>query len=178
MSIVNLQRDAVFVDVDKTPIIFPAGTGFFEGIALIANTDSTVHDDYLNIRSSRTDFVGLVVDQIKSIGGYLRPPGDGLSPYRVKAYGDCRVAAIQFHVCIGWGPDVIDGSDLIDEWIGIPFDTNIDELVMVPPEITEDHALFFGIGVSGITGSDAPMHAWLSVQRLATAPPQFDQSVS
>ncbi len=181
MSIVNLQRDALFVATEAAPIVWGALDGFSEAGGTTVNADPTVYDDFARVRSSRDTAVILNAAESRTIGLYIRPPGPGLSPYRVKAYADTVDRTVQFHLVMGFAPDTITGTgDVIVavETVGLAWPWKIDELVMMPQEIlATEKALFFGIMMKG--ACNVPHSTvTLSVQRLATAPPQFDQSVS
>ncbi len=180
MSIVNLQRDALFLATEKTAIDWGISSTFLEAADLRVDADPVVYDDYANIRSSRDDVIEILADRCKIVGCYLKAPGIGLTPYHVKAYASSPNTTIKYHVAIGFAPDVITGSDdAIEIYDTIPFTDHFDDLVMIPQEVAAtEKALFFGVVAIGPTTSDVYITANISVQNLAVSPPQFSQSVS
>lgn len=175
--IINLQRDACFIDLDKAALNWGTAVVITEAVTITANTPGIVYDSYSSVRASRSSLLTLTGDG-KVIGLFMRPPTN-LSPYRVKCYATSDDTDLEFSLIIGWSSNVIDGTDdNVKPWEALAFTKHLDELVMVEPEVpVGTQAIFFGIMVQGAsTGAFADVH--VSAQRLATSPPQFDQSVS
>ncbi len=178
MNIVNLQRDATFVDLEGTALTWGGATAISEAQVGVANTSAVVYDSYASARSSRDATITMVAANHRGIGVFLKPPIE-LSPYRVKCYARGDDAALSFSLAIGFSSNTIDGSaDEFDHYETFNFDENMDELFMLEPETSAGILpLCFAIMARGVnTGAKAYAH--ISVQRLATSPPQFSQSVS
>ncbi len=179
MSIVNLQRDAFFSNQEKTSLSFSVAQPFDE-TDFNMNADATVYDSYATARSNRLNALTLAsADDCEAIGLYMRPPGSELTPYRVKCYAGADDVLVKFRLIIGFAEGTISGAnDVITHFLTFPFDTNLDELFMLEPAgTTGDSPIAFGIMLRGVY-TDAHADVSLSVQRLATSPPQFSQSVS
>lgn len=180
MSIINLQRDAHFSGPEKTEIAWGAKTTVDETLPLKTDADSTVYDIYSSARCSRDLALTLGSSlEIQTFGLFMRPPGSELTPYRVKCRAVGNKAGPHFLLSIGYAEDAITGTDdEITFYQLYPFDYKLDELFLIEPQVTVGTApIFFGISVMGLV-TTGNMFANISVQRLATSPPQFSQSVS
>lgn len=180
MTIINLQRDAVFQAPEKTTVTFGTAAAFNHAQALLANTDPVVQDAYGSVHTDpAVDIILASATQARTMGMFMRPPGSELTPYRVKCYAGVTDPAVSFRMAIGFGEGTIDGAnDNITHWESFAFDKKLDELFLVEPQVTTGISpIFFGILFVGIITTGA-IDAHISVQRLATSPPQFSQSVS
>lgn len=180
MSIVNLQRDAAFVELEKAPVEWGTKTTIDETNPLKADADPTVYDIYAVARSDRsvTTTVSTALE-IYTFGLFMRGPGVELTPYRVKARAQANKAGATHLLAIGYAEDTITGTDdEITFFQHFSFIHYLDELFLIkPPVSVGDKPLFFGISTMG-AASVATHYANLSVQRLSTSPPSFSQSVS
>lgn len=179
-SPVNLQRDSYFISPEKAPLDFSDQVGFDESTALKTDADPTVYDAYTQARSSRDNNVIISgASNVRAIGVYLRPPGSELSPYRVRCFAKAIDPLLEFRLVIGYAEGTITGTDdLITHYSTLGFDKYMDEIFMIESQTTTGTApIFFGIMVKEIVAG-TKVDANISVQRLATSPPQFSQSVS
>ncbi len=178
-SPVNLQRDALFTAPEKTPLLFGSAFNFDDG-KFLANADPVVYDSYSSARNARLNTVTLAnAAHCEAMGLYMRPPGSELSPYRVKCYAGTDDPLVSFRMVVGYAEGTITGTDDdITEYQTYHFDTHLDELIMLEPAVSVGLApVFFGILLRGVY-TTAKVDTIISVQRLATSPPQFSQSVS
>lgn len=175
--IVNLQRDCHFVA--------PAGTGLqFSTERVIdhrinAQADPAVYDSYAACFADQSTSPSVTAGSWRSIGCYVKQPVLDAGPYRIKAYIGASWSAA---IVVGYPPASHTGNDdLITPVQAISFVEKMDDVFLVPvlPEgdPLEDRPLYFGIAITDNKQSDR-ISCSLSVQRLATTPPPFMQSVS
>ncbi len=180
MSIVNLQRDAVFVSPEQAIVDFGSPGAINESTDVLADTDGIVYDTYHSARNSTSTSATFANDTLAAtLGILMRPPGSELTPYRVKCYGQGSDPLFRFSLVIGYAEGTITGTDdVITFPMLYSFEKQLDELFLLEPAgTTGTSPIFFGIAIQGIVTA-AVLQVQLSVQRLATAPPQFSQSVS
>ncbi len=179
MSIVNLQRDGLFLQIDTSLTSWSEATAIIADQAT-ATVNPTVMDDYAASYSFRDSLPALTANEQSASGILIRQPGEDIAPYRVKAYSNAENSTLIVGYLSGTIGDGV--NRIITPAHAIPFQHHMDELIMILPvpagDPNEDKPLCFAISVEGIAGQEEPGEASLSVQRLATSPPQFSQSVS
>lgn len=180
-NIVNLQRDGSFQDVQSAAVQWSASTINQEANAGF-NADPTVYDTYARVHTPFGDTVTIGTNEHVGVGLYIRQPGSSMVPYRVKAHAQSNNQAVEFILAVGIGPASPTGlNDFMSPWNPIPFRRDIDELIMVPALPDGDplinNPMAFAVLAYGEAGPEA-INVNLSVQSLATAPPQFAQSTS
>lgn len=178
--IINLQRDGVFLDPAQQTFQFASEVAI--GNYVDIEGDPTVYDDYSTVLSDYTTNPGTTAGNWRAVGCYIRPPGVDRTPYRIKANmtNDSDLESI---VGIGFGPTSPTGSgDRIQPVRPMPFYKRFDDVIMLPavPETDPNYGkpLCVCLIIQGSNAGGTKAYGNLSVQRLATAPPTFAQSVS
>lgn len=184
MSIVNLQRDAIFANLDTTDIVGYSADSLLSLDTFLSNSNAVVYDDFWSASADSTVVTSVASLQRKGMGLNLRQPVGDRTPYRVKAYvGDVGVVNT-FALAIGYPPAVITGTDdIISEMVTLPFTSKFDEMIIVEAlpdgDPLIDRAIHFAIVVNAPAGGIAGYFAaLLSVQNLGMKPPTMAQAVS
>lgn len=183
MSLTNIQRDSFWADLEET-IDVQMGTTFTPIGALttdreiIMNADATVQPAVAKAKLSKVTAYTVPAASYGAFGCYMAPPKTDAVPYRVKAYAH----GLQSPSCalgVGYAEASPNGvNDVLYPCIILPFDDKVDDIVIVPKIEDTDPLYGRAIGFAILVGectSDIVL-AQLSVQRLATSPPQFAQS--
>lgn len=183
MSIVNLQRDAIFLQLDTALNIGMSSDSGFSATAFFMNAVPVVEDIFASVQSNHQVQPVLIPDQIQSIGVFLKPPGLDTTPFRVKAYAASVSKDAQFYLSIGYAPAVITGvNDTIEQPVYLALPHHFDELIMIPALKAADplfgRPIAFAISSTSNPTSTENVLLQLSVQNLAIAPPAFAQSTS
>lgn len=184
--IVNLSRDAIHVPYSVGDAgISLATQSAMSGVNALLNSDGVVRDAvaYAQIEHASTYTISTL--NKRCAGVLMRAPASDNTPYRVKAYAQTGQGNdVSFGIVLGIAPTSPTGSDdTLTNVDYIPFDGKFDDLIMVPNlddgDVDYDKAIAFGIYCYSETGiSSQHIFGHLSVQRLATRPPTFAQSVS
>lgn len=177
MSIVNLDRDGVWCEID-TSAEKAWSTESTIGDTILINADSTVYDASAYVQADKTSTS--ISTGWRGIGCYIKQPTVDTTPYRVKGF--INAGSMICSVGVGYAPaSITGGDDSITPVTLFPMSYEFDQLIMVPARISTDtyynRALAFFIALQ-YTGASADTYAHLSVQRLATSPPKFAASVS
>ena len=178
MSIVNLKRDGFWTTLKSTDEVAVATERQVNTETLYMSGDATVYDEFISARFQHTVAPTISANHFTSIGGYIRQPESETVPYRVKA-----CANPTYQICavgIGYAPATPTGTDdEIDPVAIFPFEDCFDELFMIPALDSGDSLYGRSLAFALICYYSAGfLSGGISVQRLATAPPQFSQSVS
>lgn len=184
MTIKNVQRDGVFVDLSNTAKV-AWSTGNANTVTdFLMNGPTGVQGTFCQVSSQSHVNTSISGQNKKAIGCYIDQPVDDRVPYRVKAYAAGPDSGVSFMIGVGYAPASITGSDdIISEPLYLPFDTHFDELIIVEEE--EDGDTYFGrplcfavVAQANNAGIGDFLRAHISVQRLAVSPPTMQNAVS
>lgn len=182
MSIINLQRDGVWIRAIQNVGPWSTPTGDANLTANVSIPDPVVYDDVASVAVISNQTVDLDANQQINIGVQLRPPGNDKAPYRVKAYAQSWEDH-QALLIIGYVSDTPSIDTPVTPHIALPFYGHFDDLIIISPvpeiDPLRDLPICFAVGmVAHTTNTLKVIYAGISAQRCATAPPTFDQSVS
>lgn len=182
----NLHRDGMWIKPRTLSNLSWGTQTAFGTTQLLANADPSTYDNQAQAHAYDANF-GLTNGNVKVIGCYMKEPTGDNTPYRVIAgqeiVGQYDVIYSSFLV-VGYAPASPTGTDdTIDQVFLIPFVSEFDGLLVVPPLDDSDanygRALFIGVGVACDANlSSQDIMACISVQRLATTPPTLAASTA
>lgn len=163
MNLVNLQRDMLHVDLDKTPLGF--GGSVLVGTTVSMKADGTVlegHGGQLGF-----DTVTNVAGNWSAVGLFMEPPTVNATPYRIKGYANIVNDA---WCVIGIAPPTpVTGNNTLTNVSSFPIHGGIFDEVVLLDIPTAKEAIGFGIAVG--EAATVPVQAYISVQKLSVAPP-------
>lgn len=174
MNLQNLQRDQSHTTSKNLGIASFSSSTTIASNTFNINAPVTVFSDVAAAQSLGLS-PGFTAGNWGSFGVFLQPPATDDTPYRVKGH----VRGAQAYVVVGIGPASPSGTDDNCSLIAaFPVSGEFDEMINVInlPESDPD----FGKSIAfGIASGDANLtEGFISVQRLAAAPPQYASSVS
>ena len=178
-SPVNIQRDGHWITIENSKLLtWPTALTIASG-TINMNSDGVVYDVFSSARPDFRSAPTVPVDSWESVGTWMRPPDVDVSPYRVKAKAISESTTL---LVVGYGPASITGTnDLMSDIFVMPVVGEIDTMLMIPNLLDSDpnyeRAIGFGLAITAAPSSAGLVGA-LSVQRLASTPPQLAQSTS
>ena len=185
MSIVNVQRDGIYIEPDGPATAWPAQTNLVNNP--VVNGPAAIHSDYGMARTGLASTITVGPGFASYIGVPFYSNSQDRMPFRVKASIFCDdpgLVHLTGLIVVGYPPASPTGTG--DTWNGcmsIPFVNSFDDLVIVEPE--PDGGTYAGRPI-GIALAIAPNFALstdacqgsLSVQYLGTVPPTMLNAVS
>lgn len=170
----NLQRDQYHVIIEPS-VSF--GSSTVKNDSLVSSGPATVAIDAGMVYSINTTPT-FTAGNWGGVGLYIQPPTDDNVPFRVKAHATALRNTFLF---VGRGPATPTGTnDNVSKVIALPFDGEIDEIILVRPLDPSDpefnNPLCIGVALAENAGNDIDVA--VSVQKLSKASPTYASSVA
>ena len=181
---VNIRRDGIWLSF-KGLIAWSRNTPITER-SIAVNAVSEVSIDQNSVQADFTESVNLDAKKLKAIGCYIHQPVDDNAPYRLVALVNIKgqkAEDLKPTIAIGYAPEQITGeNDMISQVVHLPFEGEIDQLVVIPNEGDNNEfrgrPICFAICLQSAKKlTNVNLNAHLSVQRLATKPPTMHVEV-
>ena len=176
MSIINVNRDATFVDPEKAEVDWSTPS-LISATSINTRSDGLVNETFGIVKSSRANNANPLAGEVEYIGLYMRPTERDIGLYRVLAD---VTAGVSFLFSVGYGASVISTTSVVTPVQNMALTWTIDKLIAMPGLQDGDtyfgRPIWFGIGCIGAFTGIAL--AQMSVQRLSSRPPQMAIAVT
>ena len=181
----NIQRDAIFVEPD--PTAYAWSTAVTIGLDPKINGPASQQVDFCSVTADVSTNYTHNSGSVRGIGCYFQSIDVERTPFRIRAsVQDEGTYRDRFGGCIVIG--YIEASpsgtdDVISGATYIPFQNELDELVIVEPEVSGEtyyqRGVAFGLLLNPYASiTSSKQFAYLSVQNLGIKPPTMQNAVS